>query len=458
MCAKLVCFVGADGCCMTDFQVRQLASGNRSAATDLEVRRTTKVHFYRPFTMTKFYAFLCFFLPCPFLWSQKTYTAIRLEERPLFDKGGIFLEYPALERQYTAPMPGEFTDQYNPSKTWAAAKFSTRLPGKVGVGVYSTVLGPSSIIFGNNNGPSVGFSTQPITGLSNYTLLTVEKALANNSWVSLTNASLWGAQPAHNNLSTLNFQLRDPGNTYQLAGNVQVNTPSGGDTVLQANSPYQFSVGKVNGAWTWELAHLKNKYLSTDLLNSTNRLFAPYGEYYSSTAQIGYRDFTPRGWRQNTSSFFKLTRNRRPKAENFNYLVAEVGISALSQRFQQWDFTMSSDLHDNSRRYYFVGATLDRRVTPRAQAALSFNSDYRRRFYYQLALQAGGNLGGEQANLQSSMQLSWAIAPRLRLRLDNGVSIFTRELEGLSGIPVTGYYLKQYDVRSITSNLELNWQ
>ena len=67
-------------------------------------------------------------------------------------------------------------------------------------------------------------------------------------------------------------------------------------------------------------------------------------------------------------------------------------------------------------------------------------------------------MGGEQANLQSSMQLSWAIAPRLRLRLDNGVSIFTRELEGLSGIPVTGYYLKQYDVRSITSNLELNWQ
>ena len=443
---------------MTDFQVRQLASGNRSAATDLEVRRTTKVHFYRPFTMTKFYAFLCLFLPCTFLWSQKTYTAIRLEERPLFDKGAIFLEYPALERQYTAPMPGEFTERYNRSKTWAAAKFSTRLPGKVGVGVYSTVLGPSSIIFGNNNGPSVDFSTQPITGLSNYTLLTVEKALANNSWVSLTNASLWGAQPAHNNLSTLNFQLRDPTNTYQLAGNVQANTPSGGDTVLQANSQYQFSVGKVNGAWAWELAHLKSEYLSADLLNSTDRLFAPYGEYYSYTAQIGYRDFTPRGWRQNTSSFFKLTIDRRPKAENFNYLVAEVGISALGKGFQQWNFTMSSDLHDNLRRYYFIGATLDRRVTPRAQAALSFNSDYRRRFYYQLALQAGGNLGGEQASLQSSMQLSWAIARRLRLRLDNGVSIFTRELEGLSGIPVTGYYLKQYDVRSITSNLELNRQ
>ena len=267
------------------------------------------------------------------------------EERPMFDKSEIFWEIPTLDYRNADLSFGETLIKYNRSKIWTSAKFSTRLPGNVGVGVYTTFFSPSSVeVLPITDPGSASPETRPITSMANYTLITVEKALRNNSWISLTNAGTWGKLPPFtNNLSSLAFQLREPGNQYQLAGSVQVNVPELNDTFQKAGSQYRFSVAKVNGPWTWRLSQEKNKAILHDILNADPSF--PNDHYYSnSIGELSFRDFRPQGWRQNTQFAFQINKKWRQAPGNFNPLSALASISVLNQHFQFLSIILKSDL------------------------------------------------------------------------------------------------------------------
>lgn len=381
------------------------------------------------------------------------------EGSSIFSKNEIWLDYPRAGTRQVPLAPGEYFGKYNYSKVWTTAKFTTRLPGKVNVGVYSALMGPANavIITYPDLGPSVE-QTRPVSGVNNYTVLTIEKALANNSWISLANAGLWGHQPFSNNLSALNFQLRERSNRYQIAGNVQANAPEVNDSTYRSRVQYQFSAAKVNGAWTWRLAHEHSAAISSDILNA-DPLF-PYLQYaYSySSAELHYRDFTSHAGRQNTTVSLRLNKRWPEQTAAFTPLNLQASISTLTQRFQRWAVTFSSDLEKGVRTYVFNNdLALSRYVSPYLQTTLSFRSDTRKRFNYQLIMRAGSNLVREEAGLETNALLYWAMSSKFRLSSENTWSFSARATAPLFFTLTPGYYLLEYDQLRINNGWTLNW-
>jgi len=382
------------------------------------------------------------------------------EESPMFDKSGIFLAYPMLQLQFNDLPVAAFWEKYNYSKIWTAAKFSTRLPGNIGIGIYSTLLGPSSLVFrpitsGGEIGPS---ETRQITGISNYNLVTIEKALPNNSWVSLSNANVVGRLSTHNNLSSLGFQLRERSNQYQIAGNIQMNIPEVKDTIQRGQTQYNFSVSKVNGLWTWQLAHQRNKLISDDILNAGPSFYSKSYYISANSAELGYRDYTTHGWRQNTGWSLQLNQTWRQQISNFDPLKLKANLFVLDRRFQLWTVGLSSELQKKLRVYVFSSRlNLIRRLSPFVSASFSFLSDNRKRFYYSVSAGAGSNLGGEASRAGSSLQLNWIINPRFRLQAAHAASFTIRGTIPLPDVPTPGYYLRQFNLFRLDNNLTMNW-
>ncbi|MEO6039235.1 MAG: DUF5916 domain-containing protein [Saprospiraceae bacterium] len=380
------------------------------------------------------------------------------EERPMFDKSGIFLESPFVQRRLANLHIGDYLDHYNDSQVWSAAKFAIRLPGNIGIGVHTALFGPSSRVIIPFSDPFLPREeTQPLTGVSNYTLLTVEKALANNSWVSLSNASVLGNQPFRHNLSALNFQLRESRNRYQVTGNIQASVPEVHDTIYRGAGQYQFSVGKINGAWNWRLAQASYRAVDPDIINDDPAL-PRTGFYSNSSAQLVYRDFTARGWRTNTTGFFRLNKRWEQQTGFFSPLTLETGLSVLDRRFQQWSLVLSSDLEKELRSYDFSQRlNLLRRLSPYARIQTRFQSDARKRFYYEIQARGGSHLQGEAADATGSLSLNWTINRRFRLSGEQYGSFSVNETGSLPQAPVPGYYLRQFDALQFRTSLQLTW-
>ncbi|MEO6759333.1 MAG: hypothetical protein ABIO24_07750, partial [Saprospiraceae bacterium] len=382
------------------------------------------------------------------------------EEQPMFDKGGIFQEYPTLQQR---PIKLGFRETliaapYN--EVWSAAKFSTRLPGNVGIGVYTALLGPSSIIVRPYSDPfAAPEEIRQLSGVSDYTLVTIEKALSNNSWVSLSNASIWGQQPYRNNLSALNFQLREPQNLYEVAGQVQTNVAEAHDSTFAAISQYRFSLGKVNGAWTWLLQYEKYGQINLDPLNNDPEFQYPnYSNYpyYYSSAQIQHRDFHPHGWRQNTIATLRLSQSWQARNINFDLPSLEASYAVLDRRFQYTMLTLGSNLKKEVRSYIFsTNNRLDRRLSASAWASLLFNSDTRKKFYYRLTVREGGNLGGETNNFSTSAQVTWAISRLVRVEAHQEIRHDIRTTGQIPELQQAGYYLRLFNSIQQTAGLGL---
>jgi len=293
--------------------------------------------------------------------------------------------------------------------------------------------------------------------MANYTLITVEKALRNNSWLSLANAGSWGRLPFQNNLSSLGFQLREAGNQYQVAGNIQVNVPELRDTVYKPASKYVFSLGKVNGAWTWELNYAKNRAMSPDILNTDPRLLS--SKYtYQADAQLAYHDFKNHGWRQNTSAFTRLSRRWEQATDFSSPLYLEIGLQVLSRKYETWQIGAITNLERGLKQYNFEnGQTLYRLLSHTVQTALTYSSDHRKRCIYSLFARANSHLGGESANLYSGVGLTWVVTPRFQIKMQNSLNLIFRDERAFNESSTPGYFLRQFRTVQTYHQAEMTW-
>ena len=139
-------------------------------------------------------------------------------------------------------------------------------------------------------------------------------------------------------------------------------------------------------------------------------------------------------------------------------MVAGIGISTLTQRFQQWAISLHTDLGEVIHTYRFGPAfTLQRRLSPLLRGGLSFRSDARKRANYQVYTQAETNLGGEEASWNGGGEFSWGFHPRFQIRTGTNFYYTLRETQSLLGPPVPGYYLRQFNTFRLDNQLEINW-
>ncbi|GAB3834860.1 DUF5916 domain-containing protein [Hymenobacter jeollabukensis] len=232
------------------------------------------------------------------------------EGTELFNKGGLFYSrrvgaqpigfgnvsgqlrkgrYDAENRR----IAGEYVVQ-NPGVTQLlnATKVSGRTKNGLGVGVFNALSGDVyATLQDSASGERRKVLTQPF---SNYNIVVLDQSLKNNSYVSLinTNVTRWG-QTYDANVTGGLFRFANKKNSYAVDGRVVYSRRRG--TVFGAEDQiddrdgykYRVSVGKISGAFTWNLSHgiESGTYNPNDLgilfgnNNISQELYMSYNKY-----------------------------------------------------------------------------------------------------------------------------------------------------------------------------------
>jgi len=179
---------------------------------------------------------------------------------------------------------------YNPNETQLinATKISGRDKNGWGIGFLNAMSLPSkAIITDTLTGKEREHTTQPFT---NYNVTVVEKALKNNSYVSLLNTNMAMANNSFlANVTGTEFQLKNKSQTYQLSGKVALSYRS--EAEEKSGYGYQLSLNKVKGKFRFLIDHstVDDKFDPNDMgyLQRNNEI--------SDDAQISYSIHEPFG-------------------------------------------------------------------------------------------------------------------------------------------------------------------
>lgn len=378
---------------------------------------------------------------------------LNAESAPLFNRGEISWPIPELNTNYLLQRvdrigPGVIQVTRQNAKVLNVARLNTRTRRNFGFGVYNALLGPAGVILRDNTGAEVNRVLQP---LSNYTMLTAEKVLRNNSWINLSNATLLAGPLYKTNISAADIRLRDRSNTYEIAGNGQLAFRETAPDTATANYQYRVSVAKSNGAWRWRIGHsvfsetigtLKNYYYQErdyDILRT------------QSEATVGYLDFKPGKRYLNRSVFL------RARKDQVNPVLFTATAGALTPRFRRWAVEAETRFVSTITRIYTSGSNfLERRISPEIATQATFQSDVRKRFYYSILARFSGNIQGEASFSYLRFDPNWVINRHFSIRSEHGLNYGRKYLNYLNGIP-PGYYFNQFDALTAFQTLELNW-
>ncbi|WP_460676112.1 DUF5916 domain-containing protein [Hymenobacter coalescens] len=245
------------------------------------------------------------------------------EGTELFNKGGLFysrrvgaqpIGYNDVERQLRAGyysredgrrIGGEYVVQ-NPGVTQLlnATKISGRTKNGLGVGVFNAL---SNNVYATLQDSATGARRDVLTQpFSNYSIAVLDQSLKNNSYVSLinTNVTRWGRTYDANVTGGL-FRFANKKNSYAVDGRVVYSrrrgTAFGSEELIDDRDgyKYQVGVGKISGAFTWNLSHgiESDRYNPNDLgiLFGNNKI--------AQELQVRYNKFNP-FWKVNNLSTY----------------------------------------------------------------------------------------------------------------------------------------------------------
>lgn len=223
------------------------------------------------------------------------------ENRPFFTEGtelfniaGVFYSrrIGGFPRNFSAAYDSLGTDETvieNPTKTRLlnAFKLSGRTPKKTGLGLFNAMTGPSRAVIRGEAGDRE-VVTQPFT---NYNVAVIDQSLRNNSYLSLINTNLLGADGYMANVTAARFKLADASNTWYAIGSgassqkwddVGVGNPDIG-------YKYFYEIGKGSGNFTFNLGQNVESHNYNP--NDMGFLMAP--NEFSDWAAVSYNVYKP---------------------------------------------------------------------------------------------------------------------------------------------------------------------
>ncbi|UYZ59169.1 carbohydrate binding family 9 domain-containing protein [Hymenobacter latericus] len=231
------------------------------------------------------------------------------EGTELFNKGNLFYS-----RRVGATPIGFYQVQAgenekiirNPAETRLlnATKVSGRTRKGLGIGVFNALSNDVyATVRNEETGQERTVKTQPF---SNYNITVLDQSLKNNSYVSLinTNVTRWG-QTYDANVTGGLFRFANKSNSYAVDGRVVYSRRRGNrfgsDEQIDDRDGFKYSlgVGKISGAFTWNLSHgiESDRYNPNDLgiLFGNNKI--------SQELQLRYNKFKP-FWKVNNLSTY----------------------------------------------------------------------------------------------------------------------------------------------------------
>ena len=184
------------------------------------------------------------------------------EGTELFNKGNFFysrrigampIHYDLAESQLE---PGERLVK-NPaeSKLLNATKISGRTKDKLGIGIFNATTANTYATAEDEAGNQRRLLTQPLT---NYSIVVLDQALKNNSYVSFINTNVMRKGATYDaNLTGALFRLANKKNTYAIEGKGSLSQkyglPSGKKTDI--GHSHLLRAGKISGNWQFDYTH-----------------------------------------------------------------------------------------------------------------------------------------------------------------------------------------------------------
>jgi hypothetical protein len=198
----------------------------------------------------------------------------------------------------------------NPANTrlYNAAKFSGRTKGRTGIGIFNAVSAPTMAkVTDTITGADRKVETSPLT---NYSVLVLDQALKNNSFVSLVNTNVYRAENSYNaNVSAFLFKIADKKNRYGASGSADVSQLIY-DTGVVAGHRGGLNFGKQSGNYTWsmmtrmvtdkfnpnDLGYLDRNNIISCVLHNVYNTYKPFWVFNYTYNKIGleyYRSYNP---------------------------------------------------------------------------------------------------------------------------------------------------------------------
>ncbi|MFK8055107.1 MAG: DUF5916 domain-containing protein [Saprospiraceae bacterium] len=248
--------------------------------------------------------------------------------------GGVPFNYSNAENQLTSDE--EVSE--NPLRTnlLNATKVSGRMDNGLGIGVFNAVEGRSFATLRNTvTGQEREIETGP---RSNYTVVSLDQNLANNSFVTLINTTVLREGASYDaNLTGAVFDLRDKANDWSLNGKVGISqqynksriarndeVPTGIDNTIQENvfgHTYNVGADKLTG----RLQYGAEFTVESDTYDPNDMGFLFFNNERSGNAYVEYNWFEPKGGFNSgeVEVFAAFNRLYKPDAYNSGFVGAD---------------------------------------------------------------------------------------------------------------------------------------
>lgn len=218
-----------------------------------------------------------------------------IEGSELFNRVGIFYSrrigrQPLFHQIDQDQLNSHEKVSYNPTETQLvnATKISGRDKNGWGIGFLNAMSLPAHAeVCDTTTNQTRDIQTQPFT---NYNVSVVEKALANNSYVSLINTNLTMiGHPYRANVTGTEFQLKNKSQTYQLTGGAALSYRSTADQ--KTGFAYGLGLKKIKGKFKFwgEQTSYSDTYNPNDMgyLKANNQMFNNLGVSYNKYEPFG---------------------------------------------------------------------------------------------------------------------------------------------------------------------------
>jgi len=289
------------------------------------------------------------------------------------------------------------------SRVLQSSKLTTRGQGDWRLGITNTLLSPvKAVVFDLQRFEA---REETLQGISNYNFVTLERILPNNSYVNLSNGTLLAGPGYRSFAPSLNFQLRNRANQYELSGATDWTYDLRNKNDVTLRQGYNIRLARINRRWGWNLAHN----------DRGNTLRAPVftiklPDFSHTTAGVSFRDFRPRGALLNRFGHLGLRVDWQEsiKQAPVGYLYGN--LSALDKGFRGWGISYFAYPQNRLLRYSTPRKFLDRRVAPTLGGAVSFRSDTRKRLGWDTRVGVENTIKGEQPRIYAALGTTWVPA------------------------------------------------
>lgn len=305
------------------------------------------------------------------------------EGTELFNKGGLFysrrvggvpLDY---YQPYYELKEGEYVKE-NPANTQLinATKISGRTRSNLGVGVFNATSANTYAVISDSSGNTRKVLTQPLT---NYSVLVLDQALKNNSYISLINTNVTRDGHAYDaNVTGTEFKFANRANRFALNGNAALSQLYFADSAQPVlGYMYALRAGKISGNLTYSIA----ANVKSDTYDPNDLGISFMNNTIETGVNVGYNIYRP---------FWKL---------NEFTVSGGAGYSWLYQPTLLWNFSVFGEAYTTFSRSFLstgTGFNFEPIITydhwePRVKGRYYaypkdylgyywFSSDYRKRF------------------------------------------------------------------------------